>query len=122
MTCASRGSIEQDADVVLFVFRKSYYVERNQPSDAAEMDTWIAVCQRVAGTAEVNVAKYRNGPAPSVVRLQFDAALTRFSDLALSSYSAPQPAKTSTSGPKAPRAPNEYQRTLHERRFPNERL
>jgi replicative DNA helicase len=74
------GSIEQDADVVMFVFREEYYHALAEPSDPDKLDDWLAERERLAGKADVIVAKQRHGPI-GVVNLQFDAALTRFSDL-----------------------------------------
>ena len=77
------GSIEQDADVVLFVFREEYYTKMEEPnvSDAARYEQWAQDLERVHGLAEVIVGKQRHGPT-GVVSLQFDDAITRFSDLA----------------------------------------
>jgi replicative DNA helicase len=87
------GSIEQDADLVLFVFREEYYLERErQPEeklqallrDPEKRDKWLkwmADVERAKGKAEVIIAKRRRGPIGSVL-LQFEEALTRFSDLA----------------------------------------
>ena len=76
------GSIEQDADVVMFVFREEYYVQRSEPSLAKpeEYAKWQADMERVHGLAEVIIGKQRHGPT-GTVRLQFDAAVTRFGDL-----------------------------------------
>jgi replicative DNA helicase len=77
------GSIEQDADEVLFVFREEYYVARDEPSitDYAAYQDWTAKKQQVAGLAEIIAGKSRHGPT-GIVKLYFDAHLTRFSDLA----------------------------------------
>lgn len=77
------GSIEQDADVVLFVFREEYYVERAEPdpADGAKHAEWQSAMQRCAGRAEVILGKQRHGPT-GIVPLAFDGRLTRFSDLA----------------------------------------
>lgn len=77
------GSIEQDADVVMFVYREEYYVEREKPADT-ELDKFVDWQQRMKnahGKAEIIVAKNRNGPV-GVVPVAFDASLTRFSNLA----------------------------------------
>ena len=74
------GSIEQDADVVMFVFREEYYVERSQPREGTpEHLEWQDNMAKVEGLAEVIIAKQRHGPT-GTVRLQFQADVTRFSD------------------------------------------
>ncbi len=77
------GSIEQDADVVMFIFREEYYEERRMPSqdDHNKMAEWQAKMEKVHGVAEVIVAKHRNGPV-GTVRLQFNSNLTQFTSLA----------------------------------------
>ncbi len=83
------GSIEQDADVVMFVYREEYYLAREEPthkiseSDEKYYDRhekWASRLQEVANTAEVVIAKQRHGPI-GIERLFFDPGLTRFSDL-----------------------------------------
>lgn len=74
------GSIEQDADVVMFVFREEYYVERNQPREGTpEHMAWQEEMAKVEGLAEVIIGKQRHGPT-GTVRLQFQSAVTRFAD------------------------------------------
>ncbi len=77
------GSIEQDADVVMFVFREEYYVERKKPSDTnlEEMQKWIQEMELVHGKAEVIIGKQRHGPT-GTVQLAFEANFTRFGNLA----------------------------------------
>jgi len=82
------GSIEQDADVVMFVYRESYYLERTEPQadgsspDMAEKwQAWRERMDQVYGTAEVILGKQRHGPIGRVV-LSFDANITRFGNLA----------------------------------------
>jgi len=77
------GSIEQDADVVMFVFREEYYVSRKEPSMAKveEHQKWQDEMDQVQGLAEVVIGKQRHGPT-GTVRLQFQAEITRFGDLA----------------------------------------
>ena len=77
------GSIEQDADIVLFVYREEYYVAMQEPRDADDpkMDEWRAKMEKVFGLAEVVVAKQRHG-ATGKVRLKFESNITKFSDLA----------------------------------------
>jgi len=80
------GSIEQDADVVMFVFREEYYVERLKPSEGtAEFQDWMAKMQLVSGKAEVIIGKQRHGPV-GTVQLQFESQFTRFGDLARDQY------------------------------------
>ncbi len=77
------GSIEQDADVVLFVFREEYYHLMRKPSEThrEKFAEWLAEGDKVLGKAEVIIGKQRHGPT-GTVELQFDAAVTRFSSLA----------------------------------------
>ncbi len=80
------GSIEQDADVVMFVFREEYYVERSKPNEGtAEFQEWMAKMQMVSGKAEVIIGKQRHGPVGTVT-LAFEGSYTRFSDLAHDQY------------------------------------
>lgn len=77
------GSIEQDADVVMFVFREEYYREREKPGDheLEKMAQWQAVMESVHGKAEVIIGKQRHGPI-GTVELSFEGRFTRFSNLA----------------------------------------
>jgi len=77
------GSIEQDADVVLFVYREEYYHQMRKPleSNREKFAEWLAEADKVHGKAEVIIGKQRHGPT-GTVELQFDAAVTRFSSLA----------------------------------------
>ncbi|HUN11181.1 MAG TPA: replicative DNA helicase, partial [Rhabdaerophilum sp.] len=80
------GSIEQDADVVLFVYREEYYLQNKEPKPGTEDHLkWQMEMDRVHGKAEVIIGKQRHGPTGSV-QLQFDANVTRFSDLASEDY------------------------------------
>ena len=80
------GSIEQDADIVLFVFREEYYLERMKPAEGTiEFQDWMAKMQLVSGRAEVIIGKQRHGPI-GTVQLQFDGHVTRFADLARDQY------------------------------------
>jgi replicative DNA helicase len=75
------GSIEQDADVVMFVFREEYYVERRKPDETdAKFGEWMNEMSRVHGKAEVIIGKQRHGPTGSV-QLAFEGQFTRFSNL-----------------------------------------
>ncbi len=72
------GSIEQDADVVMFVYREEYYVERREPREGtAEHIEWQSEMENVHGLAELIVSKQRHGPTGSI-KLQFQADVTRF--------------------------------------------
>jgi replicative DNA helicase len=76
------GSIEQDADVVMFVFREEYYLANKEPrAGTPEHEKWRIDMDAVHGKAEVIVGKQRHGPT-GTVRLQFDAEVTRFANLA----------------------------------------
>jgi len=76
------GSIEQDADVVAFIYRQSYYLEREKPNEeqVAKLEEWKHKRQQIVHKAEVIIAKQRNGPVASV-ELFFDAEFTRFGNL-----------------------------------------
>ncbi len=72
------GTIEQDADVVMFVYREEYYLQRLKPADGTEkFDEWQAQMEKAHGLAELIVAKQRNGPT-GTVRLFFRPELTKF--------------------------------------------
>src|ERR1700704_102136 len=76
------GSIEQDADVVLFVFREEYYLKNKEPRPGTEEHfKWMTEMEAVHGKAEVIIGKQRHGPI-GTVPLHFEANVTRFSDLA----------------------------------------
>jgi replicative DNA helicase len=76
------GSIEQDADVVLFVFREEYYLKNKEPrAGTDEHFKWQTDMEAVHGKAELIIGKQRHGPT-GTVPLQFKADVTRFSDLA----------------------------------------
>jgi len=76
------GSIEQDADVVMFVFREEYYKEREKPGehDVEAMMQWQEEMSRLHGRAEVIIGKQRHGPI-GTVELAFEGRFTRFSNL-----------------------------------------
>ncbi|MEM1400029.1 MAG: replicative DNA helicase [Pseudomonadota bacterium] len=75
------GSIEQDADVVMFIYRQAYYEEQGEPSedDAVAHSEWREKMDSVDNVADIIVAKQRHGPTGKV-RLKFDGAFTHFSD------------------------------------------
>jgi replicative DNA helicase len=76
------GSIEQDADAVMFVYRESYYLGRAEPREGTpEHLTWQEEMDKVQGMAEVIIGKQRHGPIGSV-RLHFNEDLTKFGNLA----------------------------------------
>ena len=76
------GSIEQDADVVLFVYREEYYLKNKEPRPGTEEHIgWMAQMENAHGRAEVIIGKQRHGPT-GTVELQFDAEVTRFSTIA----------------------------------------
>ncbi|EHK56977.1 replicative DNA helicase, partial [Allomesorhizobium alhagi] len=76
------GSIEQDADVVLFVYREEYYLKNKEPKPGTlEYTQWETDMNEVRGKAEVIIAKQRHGPT-GTVSLAFTGEFTRFSDLA----------------------------------------
>ncbi len=80
------GSIEQDADVVLFVYREEYYLQNAEPSeDDPKRAEWLDKMSKVSGRAEVIIAKQRHGPT-GTAKLGFQAEFTRFSDLAEDDY------------------------------------
>src|SRR5262249_18125947 len=80
------GSIEQDADIVMFVYREEYYLERLKPAEGTlEFQDWMAKMQLVSGKAEIIIGKQRHGPIGSV-QLQFEGSVTRFCDLAREEY------------------------------------
>ena len=83
------GSIEQDADVVMFVYREQYYHERAEPKQRTDESTdkfqermarWQERGEKIHNVAEVIIAKQRHGPV-GTLELFFDGAITRFGDL-----------------------------------------
>ena len=80
------GSIEQDADVVMFVYREEYYHERRQPEmDTPEHAQWLERGEQLRGVAEVIVGKQRHGPT-GTARLHFSGETTKFGNLADDEY------------------------------------
>jgi len=79
------GSIEQDADVVMFVYRDEYYIERAASGAGAKSAEWLDAMDRARGKAEVIIGKQRHGPIGSV-ELAFQGEFTRFSNLARGEY------------------------------------
>ena len=83
------GTIEQDADVVMFIFREQYYLERAEPSQRPDEtddkflkrhQDWMQRCERAHNLGEVMIAKQRHGPI-GTVKLFFEGEFTRFGDL-----------------------------------------
>jgi replicative DNA helicase len=88
------GSIEQDADVVMFVYREEYYLSRAVPAQRENespekfrdrYDLWSQKCEQAYNKAEVIIAKQRHGPIGNVL-VQFDATFGRFRNLEQSGY------------------------------------
>ncbi len=88
------GTIEQDSDVVMFIFRESYYLERmepiKKPEEAEEKHNertlrWQELCEQAHGTAEIIIAKQRHGPI-GTIKTHFEPNYTRFSDLNIKDY------------------------------------
>jgi replicative DNA helicase len=76
------GSIEQDADMVMFVYRESYYLSRLEPREGtAEHLTWQEDMDKVRGLAEIIIGKQRHGPIGNV-KLSFNEDITKFGNLA----------------------------------------
>jgi replicative DNA helicase len=76
------GSIEQDADVVLFVYREEYYLKNRKPREGTDEHLkWMGEMEQAHGKAEIIIGKQRHGPT-GTVEVQFEADVTRFSNLA----------------------------------------
>jgi replicative DNA helicase len=76
------GSIEQDADMVMFVYRESYYLNRMEPREGTpEHLTWQEQMDQVRGLAEIIIGKQRHGPI-GTVKLSFNEDITKFGNLA----------------------------------------
>tara|TARA_Y100001960_G_scaffold1898_1_gene2088 strand:- start:9 stop:1427 length:1419 start_codon:yes stop_codon:yes gene_type:complete len=74
------GSIEQDADVVMFVYREAYYLQSKEPRlNTVEHAEWIAKMNEVSNLAEIIIGKQRHGPTGNVM-LEFEAMFTKFKD------------------------------------------
>ena len=74
------GSIEQDADVVMFIYREEYYLEKKQPKTGTiEHAEWQSKMNDVYGLAEINIGKQRHGPTGKIY-LEFEGKYTRFKD------------------------------------------
>jgi replicative DNA helicase len=80
------GSIEQDADVVLFIYREEYYLKNKEPKEGTpEHLKWQEEMELVHGRAEVIIGKQRHGPT-GTVQLSFEGQFTRFGNLARGDY------------------------------------
>jgi replicative DNA helicase len=80
------GSIEQDADIVIFIYREDYYLAAKQPADDhPDFPAWQEQMGRAYGRAELIVAKQRHG-ATGKIQLKFDSRITKFSDAADDGY------------------------------------
>jgi len=80
------GSIEQDADMVWFVYREDYYELMKKPDEGTPaFDAWNEKMERIHGVAELIISKQRHG-STGRVRMKFEAKITRFSDLADDQY------------------------------------
>ena len=88
------GTIEQDSDVVMFIFRESYYLERMEPikkSDEPEEKynerhhRWRELCEKTYNVAELIIAKQRHGPI-GTIKTHFESNFTKFSDLTTQDY------------------------------------
>lgn len=76
------GAIEQDADLVVFLYREEYYLARTEPPEGTDKhEMWTNKMEKVHNIAEAIIAKHRHGPI-SKVKLHFNPSWTKFSDLA----------------------------------------
>ena len=75
------GSIEQDADVVMFVYREEYYLERKEPRvGSVEHAEWQTKMNDILGLAEIIIGKQRHGPTGNI-HVEFEKMYTKFKDL-----------------------------------------
>ena len=80
------GAIEQDADLVVFLYREEYYLARTEPPEGTDKhEMWTNKMEKVHNVAEAIIAKHRHGPI-SKVKLHFNPSWTKFSDLADSNF------------------------------------
>ena len=88
------GTIEQDSDVVMFIYRESYYLERMEPIKKTEQsdetynekhERWRQLCESSYNTAEIIIAKQRHGPV-GTIKTHFDSNFTKFSNLSNKDY------------------------------------
>ena len=75
------GSIEQDADVVMFVYREAYYLERKEPRPATvEHAEWQAKMNEISNLADIMIGKQRHGPTGNI-KVEFESMFTKFRDI-----------------------------------------
>ena len=75
------GSIEQDADVVMFVYREAYYLEKMEPRVATvEHAEWQSKMNEIGNLAEILIGKQRHGPTGNIM-VEFEAMFTKFKDI-----------------------------------------
>jgi replicative DNA helicase len=74
------GSIEQDADLVIFCYRDEYYLRQSEPKNPSQRETWERRCEEAHGLAELIIRKNRHG-AERTITVHFDGPRTRFDDL-----------------------------------------
>lgn len=74
------GSIEQDADIVIFVYREEYYLERTKPQEPAKYIEWLSRFELSKGKAEIIIAKHRNGATDKII-LGFEGKTTSFHEI-----------------------------------------
>ena len=75
------GSIEQDADVVMFVYREAYYLERKEPRPATvEHAEWQVKMNEISNLAEIMISKQRHGPTGNI-KVEFESMFTKFRDI-----------------------------------------
>ncbi len=80
------GAIEQDADLVVFLYREEYYLARTEPPEGTDKhEVWTSKMEKVHNIAEAIIAKHRHGPI-SKVKMHFNPSWTKFSDLADTNY------------------------------------
>ena len=88
------GTIEQDSDVVMFIFRESYYLERMEPIKKPDEQNdrynerhqrWRELCESRYNIADIIIAKQRHGPT-GAIKTHFDPNFTKFSDLTITEY------------------------------------
>jgi len=80
------GTIEQDADIVMFIFREQYYIERKRPKEGSkDFEQWQDLMDQVNNKAEVIIAKQRHGPIGNTA-IRFDPYTTKFGNLSQDNY------------------------------------
>ena len=106
------GSLEQDADMVLLLYREEYYLKDAKPQEGTDAYLqWERRMAQVKGVAEVNIAKQRHGP-PCIVTMGFHAELTRFLNEPEPRDETMEPIREKAKGPL--RMPADSPRILHE--------